>query len=131
MSNLVDWDVKTLTAGDYTIEFPLEAEAYKNWKKKFYDETNPMCENAQFKLYLQNEIEDRINHEDFPDQGYDDTAKEEEEPALKSSTTLLKKKTTLKKDTDDPDDNRKKEEWRKVAQITFAYQNEEILEWLR
>jgi len=37
-----------------------------------------MNENAQFKLYVKNEIEDRINHADFPDQGYDDEDEKKE-----------------------------------------------------
>lgn len=27
----VEWDVKTITAGDYTIEFDLEKETYEHW----------------------------------------------------------------------------------------------------
>lgn len=27
----VEWDVKTITAGDYTIEFDLEESMYKEW----------------------------------------------------------------------------------------------------
>ena len=27
----VDWDVKTITAGDYTIEFDLDPETYEHW----------------------------------------------------------------------------------------------------
>jgi len=34
-----------------------------------------MSENAQFRLYVQNELEDRLNKSDFPDQGYDDEDK--------------------------------------------------------
>lgn len=30
-NNYVDWDVKTITAGDYTIEFDIEKEAYERW----------------------------------------------------------------------------------------------------
>lgn len=33
-----------------------------------------MSENAQFKLYIQNELEARINAESYPDRGYDDDA---------------------------------------------------------
>jgi len=30
-NNYVDWDVKTITAGDYTIEFDISKEAYERW----------------------------------------------------------------------------------------------------
>jgi len=31
----IDWDVKTITAGDYTIEFNISKEFYKKFKKKY------------------------------------------------------------------------------------------------
>jgi len=61
----VDWDVKTITAGDYTIEFDLDpGESGKNgrtstydfWRKHYYDSSNPLPENGQFKLFVQNEL---------------------------------------------------------------------------
>jgi hypothetical protein len=71
MNTFVDWDVKSITAGDYSVEFDLDVETYKRFKKDYYDPSNPMSENAQFKLFIQNELEDRINDE-VPDQRYDD-----------------------------------------------------------
>ena len=65
----VEFDVKTITAGDYSVEFDLDHEIYENFKKDYYDETNPMSELAQFKLYIQLELEQRIT--DMPDQGTD------------------------------------------------------------
>lgn len=65
----VDWDVKTITAADYTVQIKLEKKAYLFWYKHFYDSTNPMSENMQFKMYVERELEKRIN--DLPDLGYD------------------------------------------------------------
>ena len=48
----VDWDVKTITAGDYSIEFDLDNEAYDFWREHYFDKTNPLPENAQFKLFV-------------------------------------------------------------------------------
>ena len=93
----VDFDVRTITAGDYSVEFDLEVETYDNFKEKYFDENNPMSENSQFKLYLQNELEKRINAMD--DLGYREVDQREE---------LIK-----------------------IAQITFAYENGEIIEWLQ
>lgn len=56
-----------------------------------------MTENAQFKLYVQDELEERINN--LPDQGYDE-----------------------------PDQRHLR---KKIAQITFAYENTKIIEWLK
>ena len=95
-NNFVDWDVKTITAGDYTIEFDIKEESYERWSKTYLDKQNPISEVAQFKIYLQNELERRINA--FPDQGYD------------------------------PEDERDYE--KKIAQITFAYDNGEVVQWL-
>lgn len=58
---------------------------------------------AQFKVFIQDELEDRINRMD--DLGYDDA----------SVKSLL-----------DPENKTKK-----VAQITFAFNNSLVIEWLR
>jgi hypothetical protein len=44
--SFIDWDVKTITAGDYTIEFDLYNSTYEEWQNKYYDSANPMSENA-------------------------------------------------------------------------------------
>ena len=56
----IDWDVKTITAGDYSIEFDLDPETYKYWQDNYYCEESAMSECAQFKLYIQNELEERM-----------------------------------------------------------------------
>ncbi len=33
-NNYIEWDVKTITSGDYTIEFALEPEFFKTWVNK-------------------------------------------------------------------------------------------------
>jgi hypothetical protein len=59
-TKFVDFDVKTITAGDYSIEFDISDQHFDNFSFNFYDKTNPMPEIAQFKLYLQLEFEKRI-----------------------------------------------------------------------
>ena len=51
-NKFVEFDVKTITAGDYTIEFDIGPEVYEEFKKNYYDVTNPISEVAQFKLYV-------------------------------------------------------------------------------
>lgn len=40
----VDWDVKTCSAADYTVEFRIEPEMYDYFVEKYLDETNPISE---------------------------------------------------------------------------------------
>ena len=64
MNKFVDFDVKTITAGDYTIEFELNNKHYEYFIANYLDRTNPMGECAQLKLYIQNELEKRFNEMD-------------------------------------------------------------------
>lgn len=98
MNTYVDWDVKTITAGDYSVEFDLELATYEKFQRTYLDVKNPMSENAQFKLYIQNELESRINAQSYPDRGYDDESE--------------------------------KHKKKKIAQITFAYENGAMIELL-
>jgi hypothetical protein len=68
MNEFVEYDVDTITAGDYSCTFDLEKDTYLKFTEHYYDCKNPMCENAQFKLYLQLELEERINK--MPVQGF-------------------------------------------------------------
>jgi len=48
----LDWDVKTITAGDYSVEYNISEKQYKHWKDYYYDEKNMLNETSQFKQYL-------------------------------------------------------------------------------
>lgn len=67
----IDTDVNTVTAGDYTIEFDLEESQFIKFQAHYYKKNNPMSEMAQFKMYIQDELEERINRCD--DLGFDDS----------------------------------------------------------
>jgi hypothetical protein len=43
-TKFVDFDVKTITAGDYTVEFDIGEEIYEEFITNYYDPTNPMGE---------------------------------------------------------------------------------------
>lgn len=60
MNKFVDFDVKTITAGDYSIEFDIDREQYEHFKTHYYKKDNPISEMAQFKLYIQDELETRM-----------------------------------------------------------------------
>lgn len=59
----------TITAADYTIEFEIDPEMFANFQSNFYDQTSPLSEISQFKLYLKDEMENRLTS--FPGLGYD------------------------------------------------------------
>jgi len=76
----VEWDVKTITAGDYTVEFDIKPEFFTKWIKtqytKFCAKQNrekgisytAMVE--AFRDWFQQEMEARLS--DMPDLGYED-----------------------------------------------------------
>lgn len=41
-----DWDLATITAGDYTVEFDIKRETYKYWQKHYHDKKSPLTECA-------------------------------------------------------------------------------------
>ena len=51
-NNFLDFDIKTITAGDYSIEFDLDPKIYEKWKSTYFMENNPISEMAQFKIYI-------------------------------------------------------------------------------
>jgi hypothetical protein len=53
--------VKTISAGDYSVEFDIDKKSYEKFKLEYFLDTNPMSEMAQFKQYVQSELEDRLN----------------------------------------------------------------------
>ena len=43
-NSYVEWDVKTCSAADYTVEFRIHPEMYEYFQEKYLDETNPISE---------------------------------------------------------------------------------------
>lgn len=68
-NNYIEWDVQTITAADYTVEFEIDPEMFATFKNHFYDETNSLSEISQFRLYIKDEMEMRLT--EFPSLGYD------------------------------------------------------------
>jgi hypothetical protein len=65
----VDWDVKTCSAADYTVEFRILPDMYEYFQEKYLDETNPISEIGQFRTYVKDEMESRLT--EFPALGID------------------------------------------------------------
>lgn len=98
----IDFDINTITAGDYTIEFDMPPESHAYFMDHYFNKHSPMSEIAQFKLYVQHELETRISA--MADLGLDDNhAKKAAEENKKIG----------------------------IAQITFAYFNDQVITWLR
>lgn len=90
-NNYVEWDVKTITSGDFTIEFDIGSQFYQDWKNKVKEswiarfsapEDREKAKAAHFRDWIQNEMETRL--EKLPDLGYDDG-----EPSVKIAKTTL------------------------------------------
>lgn len=62
--------MRTITAADYSVEFPITQEQYEYWKENFKMHDNPISEMAQFKIFIQEMLEERVNQMDAL--GYDD-----------------------------------------------------------
>lgn len=95
----VEYDVKTTSAADYTLEFKIHPEMYEYFQEKYLDETNPISEIGQFRTYVKDEMESR--HTEFPCLYIDGDGEEEKDKPVK------------------------------IAVITFAFNNSEIIHNLR
>lgn len=93
----VDWDVKTVSAGDYTVEFRVTPDMYEYFQENYLMENNPISEIGQFRTYVKDEMEKRLT--DFPPENYEGDEGNTEDV--------------------------------KIAVITFAFNNAEIIHNLR
>mmetsp|Transcript_41367 Transcript_41367/g.54397 ORF Transcript_41367/g.54397 Transcript_41367/m.54397 type:complete len:178 (-) Transcript_41367:2116-2649(-) len=103
-NDYVEWDIKTITAGDYTIEFDISPDFYNdfvikesnNWVRGQLTAGKDYVSRVEaFRDWIQNEMERRLDQ--LPDLGYED------EPV----------------------------EHVKVAVTTFAFKNHEIINLLK
>lgn len=77
-NSYVEWDVKTITAGDYAVEFDIDEEFYNDYMKHVHDEwfekTNEKRQYKSrvqaFQAWIQNEMELKIS--ELPDMGYEE-----------------------------------------------------------
>jgi len=94
----IDFDINTITAGDYTIEFDMPPESHAYFIDHYFNPHSPMSEIAQFKLYVQTELEARLSS--MADLGLDDPHQGEPKVDLGEKKKIV------------------------IAQITFAYFND-------
>lgn len=123
----IDWDMSTVTAGDYTVEFPIKKENYIDWKKFHYDNEGGYKEQGVspaigLKMFLTSQIEEIL-----------DTYVRENPDVINEKMTEKQKKKLAKK--------RAKAEKKgeplpditltKVADIQFSFNNAELIIGLR
>lgn len=66
----IEWDVKTITAGDYSCELDIPEEMWNTFLKEKYEPMSNKTKVAAFRDYIQNELEERITR--LPDLGYEE-----------------------------------------------------------
>lgn len=92
-NNYVEWDVKTITSGDFTIEFDITKALYEDYVEKEHQGwVNARAEEGQtpptvvagFQGWIQHEMEKRL--EQLPNLGFDG---DDEESSVKVAVTTL------------------------------------------
>jgi hypothetical protein len=73
-NTFIEWDVKTITAGDYSVEMDISESMYKNFLSTKYDPLSGKTKIAAFRDYLQEEMETRLTR--LPDLGYEEVPPE-------------------------------------------------------
>lgn len=56
----VEFDYKTLSTADYTVELPITAGMWQTFLDTYFDHKNPISEIGQFRLYMIRELERRL-----------------------------------------------------------------------
>jgi hypothetical protein len=59
-NQFIEWDVKTITAGDYSVELDISEEQYKHYLDNVFDPLSGLTKIEHFKSYLKKIIEDRL-----------------------------------------------------------------------
>lgn len=94
-NQFVEWDVKTITAGDYSVELDIPQAMYMEFVNNHFDKLSGKTKIAAFRDFLQEEMETRLTR--LPDLGYEEVPPERI----------------------------------RIAMITFAFDNAELINLLR
>ena len=66
----IEWDVKTITAGDYSVELDISEKMWHNFLNEVYKPELAATKMVQFRNYLQSKLEDNFSR--LPDLGFED-----------------------------------------------------------
>ncbi len=80
-STAVEWDVKTITAGDYSVEIPITKNMWQTFTETIYQAEVMKPKLEQFRRYFMKEMSRRLS--ELPDLGYED------EPVEKINIALI------------------------------------------
>lgn len=69
-STAVEWDVKTITAGDYSVEIPISHTMWNTFLTRIYDKSDLRPKLEQFRTYFEREMSHRLSS--LPDLGFED-----------------------------------------------------------
>jgi hypothetical protein len=69
-STAVEWDVKTITAGDYSVEVQITKSMWQNFLRDIYNPELMRPKLTQFRDYFNKEMSDRLTR--LPDLGFED-----------------------------------------------------------
>ena len=121
----LDWDMSTVTAGDYTVEFDITRDAYNDWKELVYNRAGGAFENhispgLALKTFMAEQIEEILDRylREHPEAYLDDEA------AAKKKKKDKKKKKKKKKNDGSFTPT-------KVADIVFSFNNRDLILALR
>lgn len=120
----LDWDMSTVTAGDYTVEFMITKDNYNTWKEMNYEvaggpkerQISPALALKEFLIEQIEEILDRYLREN---------------PEVYSEESVEKKKKDKKKKKKKKKRNDGSFTETKVADIVFSFNNRELVLALR
>lgn len=56
----IDFDFKTLSTSDYSVEIQISEQMWRNFLKDLYDESSSFSRIGQFRIYMKREFERRI-----------------------------------------------------------------------
>jgi len=69
-NDAVEWDIKLITAGDYTVELEIPQAMYDKFVSDIYDPDFGQSKATSFRNYLKKEIQRRLSA--FPNLGYEE-----------------------------------------------------------
>ena len=123
----IEWDMSTVTAGDYTVEFPISKENFLEWKRFHYSNENGLKERGVspaigLKIYLTEQIEELLDTwvRANPDVIENNLTEKQKKKREKKREKALKKGEPLPDITPT-----------KIADIQFSFNNSELIHSLR
>jgi len=121
-----EWDIETITAGDYTVEWKINPMVYKNWDKGRKNHDEP--EGVAFQRFVKENVEKCLNdHMETIRKNYKYYSMEftDEKEREKELNTLKNKHELLNFDFIEENVNAN------IAMISFAYDNGQIIKKLQ